>query len=259
MSGERCIDVATRGAVLHGVWQEKLADVEPEVMISDPPYTERIILGFRDGVDVENGRKGKFNFPYAAWSRDECAELVAWAVTHVRFWCVLFNDHIGVRWLEEEFSTRGWYTFAPLPWVRTDPPPRFGGDGPCSATEYIFVARPKRRLPSERKGSRPGWYSGPGESSGRKGSKAIVTGQKPLWLMRTLVRAYSLQDDLIVDPFAGSGTTLVAAIEQGRLALGCEIDDARFKAAQQRLATADQQQLLPMRSRPKQLNLQEIK
>ncbi|MBI4586972.1 MAG: DNA modification methylase [Planctomycetes bacterium] len=42
--------------------------------------------------------------------------------------------------------------------------------------------------------------------------------------------------DLVVDPFAGSGTTMVAAQRQGRRAIGAEIDEENFKIAKARIA-----------------------
>jgi site-specific DNA-methyltransferase (adenine-specific) len=53
--------------------------------------------------------------------------------------------------------------------------------------------------------------------------------QKPLELVRRLVAAASRPGDLVVDPFAGSGTTFVACEALGRRWLGCEIDP-RFQA-----------------------------
>jgi site-specific DNA-methyltransferase (adenine-specific) len=54
--------------------------------------------------------------------------------------------------------------------------------------------------------------------------------QKPLDLLRWLVRTYSNPGDLIVDPFAGGGTTAVAALVEGRRFWGCE-KDRKFHAA----------------------------
>ena len=47
--------------------------------------------------------------------------------------------------------------------------------------------------------------------------------QKPEKLLDRIVRAATLPGDLVVDPFMGSGTTLVAAAKAGRRALGCDI------------------------------------
>jgi len=48
--------------------------------------------------------------------------------------------------------------------------------------------------------------------------------QKPEALIRKLVFAACDRGDLVVDPFAGSGTTLVVAEQSGRRWLGCEIN-----------------------------------
>ena len=48
--------------------------------------------------------------------------------------------------------------------------------------------------------------------------------QKPEELLRKLVLASSNENDLIVDPFSGSGTTLVVADQLGRKWLGCDLN-----------------------------------
>lgn len=56
-------------------------------------------------------------------------------------------------------------------------------------------------------------------------SSAEFTGyptQKPLSLLRRLIEASSNPDDLVIDPFCGSGTTLVAAEQAGRRWAGCD-------------------------------------
>jgi site-specific DNA-methyltransferase (adenine-specific) len=54
--------------------------------------------------------------------------------------------------------------------------------------------------------------------------KTLHPTQKPLELVRRLVAAATRRGDLVVDPFAGSGTTFVACEALGRRWLGCEID-----------------------------------
>lgn len=59
--------------------------------------------------------------------------------------------------------------------------------------------------------------------------------QKPLGLMRELVTLFTDPGETILDPFAGSGTTLLAAKQLGRKAIGCEISEAYCKVAVERL------------------------
>ncbi len=63
--------------------------------------------------------------------------------------------------------------------------------------------------------------------------------QKPLAVLRRLVELASRPGDLILDPFAGVGSTGVAALELGRRFVGFELDPVYAAAAQARLeATA---------------------
>jgi site-specific DNA-methyltransferase (adenine-specific) len=59
--------------------------------------------------------------------------------------------------------------------------------------------------------------------------------EKPIELMRWLVKTYSKIGDTILDPFLGSGTTLVAAKELGRKAIGIEISDKYCEIAVRRI------------------------
>jgi len=49
------------------------------------------------------------------------------------------------------------------------------------------------------------------------------TATYPVALPEFFIKAFSDKDDTIYDPFMGSGTTLIAADQQGRIAYGCEI------------------------------------
>lgn len=51
-----------------------------------------------------------------------------------------------------------------------------------------------------------------------------------------VVNNWSEPDDLVCDPFAGSGTTLLACKLNGRKAIGIEIDETHFRNAQKYLA-----------------------
>jgi len=58
--------------------------------------------------------------------------------------------------------------------------------------------------------------------------------QKPESLMARLVATHSNPGDLVVDPFAGTGTTGVVALRLGRRFQGCEMDAAVAAAAEKR-------------------------
>ncbi len=60
--------------------------------------------------------------------------------------------------------------------------------------------------------------------------------QKPVALMRWVIERYTEPGDLVIDPYMGSGTTLVAAKEIGRRAIGFELAEAYCATARRRLS-----------------------
>lgn len=62
--------------------------------------------------------------------------------------------------------------------------------------------------------------------------------QKPLAIMRWLLKTYSNPGDLVLDNAMGSGTTGVACLELGRQFIGCELDPAAFGVAEARIRRA---------------------
>jgi DNA modification methylase len=63
--------------------------------------------------------------------------------------------------------------------------------------------------------------------------------EKPVLLMRQLIESSSLLGDVVFDPFAGCGSTLVAAVLTGRRALGIELDPGYVLTAIDRIKRAE--------------------
>jgi len=59
--------------------------------------------------------------------------------------------------------------------------------------------------------------------------------EKPVELMRVMIENSTHYGQVVLDPFAGSGSTLIAARESGRRFIGCELDEMYFYAACGRL------------------------
>lgn len=60
--------------------------------------------------------------------------------------------------------------------------------------------------------------------------------QKPVELMEILIAQSTDPGDLIVDPFSGSGATIVAAQRLGRRALGIELDPQHYERSNERIS-----------------------
>lgn len=87
-------------------------------------------------------------------------------------------------------------------------------------------------------GYRPNVFEGPVVSGFRSanGENREHPTQKPMWLMDELVSLHTKPGDTILDPFSGSGTTLVAAKRLGRRAVGVEMNEEYAEAAARRLS-----------------------
>ena len=221
-----------------GRWQDALADVETcDSIISDPPYSERTHSGHDSGANLANrgdwarsdGKRdrcrARMEISYTSWGSDEIGAFVQEWARRSRGWFVALSDSDLCGEYRREFELHGLTGFHPLPCVIRGMTVRLSGDGPSSWAIYANVARPK---------SLAKWGTLPGAYASGQGERAHIGG-KPLALMRAIVRDYSRPGDLIVDPCAGGGTTLLAAVMEGRRAIGTEMDPETFEKAVKRL------------------------
>jgi site-specific DNA-methyltransferase (adenine-specific) len=223
-----------------GRWQDVLGDVECDALISDPPYSERTHASQRHGRrDEKCGREyvSARGIGYAHMTSADVHEFVATWHPRTRGWFCAFTSHDLIAAYTDALGAAGRYVFAPLACVQRGMNVRLAGDGPSSWTTWLVVARPASL---HRWGTLPGAYVGnpfdPGENTASAGRRTGVVGSKPLWLMKALVRDYSRPGDLVCDPCAGGGTTLLAAAIEGRRAVGAECMPEHYELAQKRLA-----------------------
>ena len=137
-----------------------------------------------------------------------------------------------------------------LYWHKTNPTPSFRGF-PQRAVEQIVWQTRGGHWTFRRGGAWPNLIEAPTAGSGERYTRlddetgAMVTlhpTQKPITLMRELVDVFSEPGGLILDPYMGTGTTVRAALDLGRRAIGCELDPLYFPVA----AVRASQTVMPM-------------
>lgn len=69
----------------------------------------------------------------------------------------------------------------------------------------------------------------------RMSNQRIHGNEMPIWLLRAIVEQSSHIGEIVLDPFAGSGAVLEAALRLGRRAIGFEIDLAHCQTIKKRL------------------------
>lgn len=72
-------------------------------------------------------------------------------------------------------------------------------------------------------------------SNRAEGQKRLHPTQKPVDLLRYLIRTYTRPGETVLDNTMGSGSTAVAAIREGRSFVGIERDESYFKTAKERI------------------------
>jgi DNA modification methylase len=193
-------------------------------VITDPPYSERTHAGHAAGATPGRDGAARQDLGYSAWTIPDVATVVPMLCEAASGWVVVFTDHTLAVPIQMEMTCAGRYAFAPLPWYVPGRSVRLMGDGPSSWTDWIVASRTKKQA---KWGTLPGGYTQAGAH--------FHMGGKPEALMCALVADYSRPGDTILDPFAGSGTTLVAAKRLGRKAIGIELNPAYCDVIVQRL------------------------
>lgn len=225
-----------------GRYQDVLADAHCDLLCVDAPYSAKTHEGHDAGANLDargidyrarvakptGGTGPRRAISYAAWSPEDVAAFVeAWA-PRTRGWIVSITDHTLAPAWAAAMEIAGRYVFAPLPFVETGSRVRLSGDGPSAWTCWVIVSRPKTRE-FQRWGTLRGAYVSTSE-------RKDVVGGKPLGLMRAIVEDYSREGDVVCDPCAGGGTTLLAARMEGRAYIGAEADPDTHAMATRRLA-----------------------
>ena len=113
--------------------------------------------------------------------------------------------------------------------------PQMTGDRPAQGGEALAIMHPTGRKVWNGGGKAAIW-----RCMVERGEKEHPT-QKPLRLIRELVGLFSQENHLVLDPFMGSGTTGVAAVQMGRDFIGIEREPKYFDIACRRIEDAQKQ------------------
>ena len=215
-----------------------MQDLEPvDHCISDPPY--EAVMQNKWGVLSTSSPSSRVRHESIGFDAiDEIRGDVARNVVRLtRGWAVLFCMAEGVRaWRDEIEATGAKYKRA-MVWVKPDAMPQFNGVGPSVGHEMMVSAWCG--------GGRSRWNGGgkPGNFIHNKNTPGggVHPTQKPIPLMLELVSLFSFGGETVLDPFMGSGSTLVACERLGRRGVGIERDPHHFENACRRVEDATRQ------------------
>jgi len=246
----------------------ELPDGVIDLAFADPPFN----IGYR--YDVYNDQRE--DDEYLAWCRDWMREVVRVLKANGTFWLAIGDEYAAEMkvLMQQELGLvcRSWvvwyYTFGVhckakfarshahlFHMVKSADDFTFNVDQirVPSARQLVYRdkrANPKGRLPDDTWILRPQdlptgfgaeedtWYLPrvAGTFSERAGFHGC---QMPEQLLGRIIRACSCPEQTVLDPFGGSGTTLVVAKKLGRRFLGFELSEEYGKKIRERLARAE--------------------
>ncbi len=191
--------------------------------ITDPPYNAQTHAGA-----LTNGRGEDHLVNFAPLSDNDVRDVFAIIANVTDRWVVATVAWQHAAMLERE----------PIPglrfvrlgvWVKPNGSPQFTGDRPGQGWEAVAILDASGESLRWNGGGRHGVWNIP------KVSGEHPTG-KPITLVKSFVSLFTDAGDVILDPFMGSGTTLLAAKDLGRRAIGVEMEERYCEIAAKRLA-----------------------
>ena len=196
-----------------------------DCVITDPPYTERTHSKARSNKGTQNSKAVDFD----EFTDQRLMDSLAMAGKVSKGWVIATLDYRHAVMIDHE-PPEGLKCQRIGVWVKTNPTPQMTGDRPAQGWEAIAYLHRRKGRSSWNGGGHHGNYVLPVvQGSGHPTSK-------PVPMLEDLVRKFTNEGDTILDPFAGSGSTLRAAKNLDRRAIGFEIEEKYCEIIAQRLA-----------------------
>ncbi|MDN7451304.1 site-specific DNA-methyltransferase [Burkholderia multivorans] len=212
-------------------WLPTVKSESVKLVLIDPPYL------ISDRKYPSEGKKFKdldARLNMGCWDHHDDKSLEAAVAESMRVLSpggrmVCFYDVWKITTLRSLMEKAGFKQFRVIQWLKTSPMPRAASTNTLSNASEYAVTAVKGSNGTFNHFYHRGIFEFPIERV------RIHPTQKPAQLVEELIRTYSNPGDTVLDCFAGSGTTAVAAIQTGRHFKGCERDWTYFDAAEQRI------------------------
>ena len=188
-------------------------------------------------------------------------------------WRIKAKDLVGIPWrVAFALQADGWWLRQDIIWHKPNPMPESVRDRCTKAHEYVFLLTKSERYYYDAEAVSEAAARAGGVAGGKKyrsgewhptkqahrdslaGQVAATRNRRSVWTVTTkpysgahfavmppdlvepCIKAGCPEGGTVLDPFAGSGTTLAVAAELGRSGIGCELNPEYIELANQRIA-----------------------
>lgn len=211
-------------------------------VLSDPPYAAHVFENARTKSSLSASHEGsrgqistRLAFQYEAMEDSLGERFAAHCAEHVGRWVVFTLDAESIAPWRDLLTAAGLRHVRQGLYRRINAMPQLTGDRPASPGDFVEIAHAGTGRMRWNGGGKHAYWEG------FRDRGAVRKGQKPESLLRTWVEQFTDPGDLICDPFTGSGTTGVAAVQLGRRFLGFELDPKMAAYAAGRIRAAERQ------------------
>lgn len=209
-----------------------------DLIVTDPPYptTSRGNAGNSGGMlQKDINKKGKV-FTY---NNINCKEYAPefYRLLKDGSHCYVMTNHINLIDMLNTFTDVGFHFIKSLIWNKGN---KIMGQYYMSQYEYILFFRKGKGKKINNCGTSD-ILSISNKKTKDKDGKNIHDTEKPVELMEVLVNNSSQENELVLDPFMGVGSTGIACIKNNRNFIGIEIDENYFNIAKERIEEIEEQ------------------
>lgn len=204
----------------------KLMDKEIiDLIVTDPPYkiTQRGNTGSSGGMFLtELSKKGKIFNHNDIFVEDYAKEF--YRILKNNSHCYVMCNHKNLQEFINEFVKVGFRFTKSLIWIKNN---KIMGRYYMNQFEYILFFQKGNKQINNCSTSDILHFNNIKDKD--ENGKVIHETQKPKDLMKVLIENSSNKNEIVFDPFMGSGSTIFASIELNRDFLGIELDEKYFK------------------------------
>jgi DNA modification methylase len=154
------------------------------------------------------------------------------------------KDLVGIPWrVAFALQARGWHLRSDVIWSKPNPMPESVTDRPTKSHEHIFLLTKFPKYYYDHEAIKEPSVTGDGTLKNKRDVWSVQTkaykgahfAVYPLELVEPCVLAGSREGDVVLDPFSGSGTTGVVALEHKRHYIGLELNPEYAKLSVDRI------------------------
>lgn len=215
---------------------KQIPDKSIDLIVTDPPYLientkaggksqlAKSIQGINDEIRDNNLTNG-FNIEIL----DEMVRVLK--NINLYIWC----NHKQIPMYIDYFVNKIGCSFDILIWNKTNAMPLFNNKYLTDKEYCLYFRKNAKCNPANYQSAKTVFYQPINAKDKKKYGHPTI---KPLNIIETIILNSSNEGDIVLDPFLGSGTTTVAAINTNRKYIGFELDEKYFDIAEKRIEEA---------------------